>query len=409
MTPCRATIRRERINTMNRVLIMDDDSRVCTLLRRIAESQGFEAFAINNPALFADSFIGFAPDLIMLDLKMGAADGIEILQYLAHVKTGATIVLLSGVDHTIIESARRYGEAMALNITDICKKPFAGDEISEIFKRYFQTPLNAELEVTDISAEQLGQALENHNLFLQYQPIVSLQTGAVLAVEALVRWRDEIEHIVLPEHFIPLAEQTGLIGKLTWYVIETSIRECRSILWRNEEIALSVNIPGLLLNDLRFPDKLATLVDEFALPARRFILEVKNHRCLHEQNQVMNVCSRLRLKGFRICLDDFDRRSLTLISETKLPFTELKLNRKYIARLHEHSDAVTALRSALDFAVVHSLPVYVKGLDQQAKLDLLKTLNCAGAQGFQISYPLSDSGLDAWVDQHKLLRGKPAA
>jgi len=382
----------------NRVLIVDDDSRVCGLLKKVAESQGFEALAIDNPDLVEPSYQGFEPNLVMLDLQMGHKDGIQLLRYLANQKTEADIFLISGLHRDVILTAQKFAQILHLRIDKIYNKPIDIDSIASDLRSKYQDPYQPHQKESKASHQELAAAINQGNICVNYQPIIELVSEKVIAVELLARWRDEIDHLVFPDNFISIAERFGLIEKLTYLVLEIGLSEYTQHLQKNKNISMYLNLSSNLFYDLGIPDHLESLLKQYEFDPHRLILEVNNHVMFKDFTTTMDILARLRIKGFRLCIDNFDRRSLELIQNYHLPFTELKLNRMYVTRLKNDCERIPQIVSAIEFGKRLGLKISAKGVDSQQVLDQVKRLGCDTAQGFHISYPLTVSGLKAWCE-----------
>ncbi len=382
----------------NRVLIVDDDIRVCGLLKKVAESQGFEAFAIDNPGLFESSYQGFEPNMIMLDLQMGRTDGIQVLRYLADQETDAEILLISGLNRDVILTAQKFGQSLHLEIDKVYPKPINIDSITSVLRRKYQDPRQSYQKEGEPSHSELAAAIDQGNFCINYQPIIELTSEKMIAIELLPRWRDEIDHLVFPDSFISVAERFGLIEKLTYLVLEIALCECTPLLQKNKDIAMSLNLSSRLFYDLEIPDHLESLLQQYEFDPNRLILEVNNHVVFKDFTTAMDILARLRVKGFRLGIDNFDRSSLDLIQNFHLPFTELKLNKMYVTRLINDCEGISQIVSAIALGKKLGFNISAKGVNSQRVLDQVKQLGCDTAQGFHISYPLTVSGLNAWFE-----------
>lgn len=123
----------------NRVLIMDDDQRICRIIKRVADELGVESFATDNPELFETANLGFEPNVIFMDLQMQKLDGIELLRNLAKLHTNAAIVLVSGMDKSVLDTTEELGKSLGLAMAGILQKPIDIDKAIAIMERQFET------------------------------------------------------------------------------------------------------------------------------------------------------------------------------------------------------------------------------------------------------------------------------
>lgn len=385
----------------NRALIVDDDPRICTLLKRVAESQGYEAFAIANPDLFEDSYYGFEPSLILMDLQMNGQDGIQLLKFLAREHAGAPIVLMSGVKHDIIDSARMFATSVDLNIDTTFSKPFQPAELSEVLNRYYKAPRANEESTVKLDKPAITDALENHRFCMYYEPVVRFLDNEVCAIETMMRWRNSVNNDVSPEFVLDRGDDIDVTKKLTRFKIETTLLECSDILERENDMRLSISLFDAMFFDYETPDFIENLLGDYGIRNHRLTLNIVKSTVLEDYSAAMEIMSRLRLKGFRLCLDDFDRRSINLITDSWLPFTELKLSKRYIANLAKCEDNPAKLESLLKWSTKLGLTVYAKKLDSPETYKMLSDSGILAGQGDFICRPLCANGFSAWVDEKK--------
>ena len=202
----------------DRLLIVDDDSGFRNYARRVGEASGYETFITASAAEFKEKIRSWRPTVILLDLQMPGADGVELLRDLAEAKSAARILIASGVDTKVLEAAERLASERGLSMAGTLQKPvrlaLLRDELERL--REFEAPL---------LAGALAHAIANGELLLEYQPKLDCRTGQVRGVEALARWQHPTRGIVPPDKFVPLAEQSGLIHDMTDWVVASATRQ----------------------------------------------------------------------------------------------------------------------------------------------------------------------------------------
>jgi diguanylate cyclase (GGDEF)-like protein/PAS domain S-box-containing protein len=244
---------------------------------------------------------------------------------------------------------------------------------------------------------ELGRALDAGELVLHYQPKLDLQRGDVIGVEALVRWQHPREGLLAPEAFIPMAERTHLITRITATVLAQALEQ--TALWRAEGIALdvSVNVSARDLLDEGFADLVGGLLSEHEIPARSLELEVTERAVLEDSEEAAAALRRLSAIGVRISLDDFGSGLSALGRLRDLPFDELKIDRTFIAGIQADDRDLQITRSAIDLGHSLDLSVVAEGLESPGDWHRLAALGCDAAQGFALSQPLPADELEAWL------------
>jgi EAL domain-containing protein (putative c-di-GMP-specific phosphodiesterase class I)/serine/threonine protein kinase len=382
---------------LRRLLIVDDDARVCRLVKRVSEGVGFNTFATDKPTDFPIAYQGFRPDVIVLDLQMGQSDGVELLRYLADQRAEEAIVLMSGVDQRIIDTAARLGKSLGLNVVNVLHKPI---DINVL--RTELGPL-AEGTVTlgpggPLHEKDLERAILENRISVHYQPKIALKSGRVTGVEALVRWRQDSDELIPPDRFIPLAEKTGLIDALTQRVLETSLADARTWSEKWPELTLAVNLSPSMLSNLELPDRIASIVRSYELDPGRLILEVTESGAMNNPDETMEILARLRLKGVQLSIDDFGAGHSSLLQLYRLPYGELKIERSFVIDALDSQEAATIIHATIELGHRLGLKVVAGGIEDKLTAEWLAQLQCDVGQGNFFSAPLPSVEFLAWMD-----------
>jgi diguanylate cyclase len=242
---------------------------------------------------------------------------------------------------------------------------------------------------------ELRKGLSENQFYLEYQPIVHLRTNVVTGVEALVRWNHPRQGRVMPDGFIQLAEQTGLINPLTTIVIETAIRE-----WSQPPIVppltVAVNLSLRALQDPGLPRRIADMLAVFGVPPESLAFEITENILMSNPARSMDCLNRLRDMGVRIVIDDFGTGYSSLSYLRRLPVDQLKIDRSLIAGLLTGQDDVI-VRSTIDLARNLGLRVVAEGVESDEVYAKLLALGCDAAQGIFISAPASAAAIRQWM------------
>jgi diguanylate cyclase (GGDEF)-like protein len=243
---------------------------------------------------------------------------------------------------------------------------------------------------------ELRRALDQRELVLHYQPKVSLPSGEVCGVEALVRWEHPQRGLVPPDQFIPLAEHTGLIGPLTRYVLDVALRQGRRWMDEGRPLQIAVNLAARNLADPDLCDDVLTLLDAHGVPAHLLCLELTESAITTEPERALLLLTRLRAAGVSLAVDDFGTGYTSLGQLKNLPITELKIDRAFVGTMTtERSDGLI-VRSIVDLARNLGLTTVAEGVEDAATFTALAANGCAVAQGYHMSRPLSAEAFDRW-------------
>ncbi len=249
-----------------------------------------------------------------------------------------------------------------------------------------------------ITLAGLQRAAETGALFLMYQPKLDLRSGAITGVEALARWQHPKRGSISPSAFIPATEQSGLIDWFTEWALTTAVRQWAQ--WRTAglDLELAVNISALNLEHVCFPDVVARICAEKDMPSERLMLEL-TEGSTQEATRLMDTVSRFRLKGIGISLDDFGTGYGSLVQLRGLPFTELKIDQRFVADLLVSRDSRAITRGLIAMAHDIGLSVTAEGVEDQPTLETLQAFGCDKAQGFLIARAMTGDRFALWLAQ----------
>lgn len=365
-----------------RLVILDDEKDICDFVAQVASSCGFEVFSTTRPRKFLEHISSHPPAVVILDLKIPDMDGVEVLRQLAEMRISADILLMSGVGDRILDTAMRIGNERGLRMVGLLPKPIRLDELRERLNKISQSDTSA------VSDDRLKEAIVNDELVLHYQPIQNLQTGKIIGVETLVRWQHPGLGLLPPAQFLPLAEQSNLIDPLTNWVAAEALNQMAA--WQRAGIGLSLsfNISTINLADYRFPDRLEALCQEVGVEPGKIIVELTETATMQDAVQLMDVLTRVRLKGFRLSLDDFGTGYSSLVQLRRLPFSAIKIDRSFVSNMMSSADDTAIVETIIAMGQSLKLKTIAEGVETEETWHSLKAKGCVFAQGYYIARPL---------------------
>ncbi|MGI0152840.1 putative bifunctional diguanylate cyclase/phosphodiesterase [Pseudidiomarina sp. WS423] len=249
--------------------------------------------------------------------------------------------------------------------------------------------------------QALPKAVREQRLQLHYQPKLATATGTVVGVEALLRWRDEHLGVVRPDEFIPLAEQTGEIYRLTQWVISAGLAQLA--LWHEQghKLSLAMNLSALDLSSPSLVTELQQQAKQQGIAPAWITLEVTESAVMEDPTSARAKLQALRELGFKIAIDDYGTGYASLAQLKQLPADELKLDRSFIQELAHSEVDQTIVQSTLALAHQLQLQTVAEGVEDQATWQVLQRLGCTTVQGFYFSRPLAAAELELWLKQHQ--------
>ncbi len=250
-------------------------------------------------------------------------------------------------------------------------------------------------------AGELRHAIDSGQLEVHYQPKSDLRTGAVRGVEALVRWRHPRYGIIGPDQFIPVAESAGLIRPLTFMVLTHSVRQVRELqaLGYNLEVAVNLSVRSVL--DVNLPDQISQVLAAHDMAPSQLTLEITEGSVMADPSRTIGILGRLANLGASISVDDFGTGYSSLSYLKRLPATEVKIDRSFVAGMLTNDSDAAIVRSTVDLARNLGLRAVAEGVEDQATWDALADLGCDYAQGYFVSPPLPAADLRSWLLGHQ--------
>jgi diguanylate cyclase (GGDEF)-like protein/PAS domain S-box-containing protein len=259
-------------------------------------------------------------------------------------------------------------------------------------------------------ASELADAVDKGELRLDYQPKIDAHTSAVTGVEALVRWRHPTRGLLLPDVFVPLAEQTGMIRELTNWVLAKALSECAGWHRSGHRIPVAVNLSAATVHDPELMDAVATAVSRSGLPPESVELEITESAIMFDPEGALRSLEALVAYGVRLSLDDFGTGYSSLSYLQRLPVTAVKIDKSFVEPLLRDDTARAIVHAVVNLAHSLRLSVIAEGVDSGAVMEQLTALGCDALQGFYVAIPMSPDRLEHWISNHSgssSARGRP--
>ncbi len=399
----------------HRLLVIDDDKDFRDFYRTVAEELGIAVSEAGSVEMVMQQLGSCEPTIILLDLCMPDADGVEVLRLFSDFQCNASVVVASGRDERVLQSALRLGGSLGVRMIDFLQKPVGISDLEkalEVAARRFEidvgatkfalragwksSPNAANSDNPDIDA--LVEAIERDQLEVHYQPKITLATGLIDSCEALVRWRCPERGLVPPGSFIPLAEDAGMIGDITDIVVQKTIAQMAA--WKSQgfQLPVSVNLSPTQLTDLALPDRIAQMLAQAGILAENLVVEVTEQAAMADIASATDILTRLRLKNICVSLDDFGSGYSSLSEMYRLPLSELKFDRSLITDLDTSEDARIVVRALVALTKTLGVPVCAEGIETVETAEFLRSIECEKAQGFYFSRPLTPEAMADFLE-----------
>lgn len=244
---------------------------------------------------------------------------------------------------------------------------------------------------------ELRGAMDHDQLVLYFQPKIGMRDRKVFGVEALVRWRHPKHGLMYPDEFIPLAEQTGLIGPLSQWVLRNSLKLCRRMQKEKIELDIAVNLSVRNLQDPKFAAKVAELFRDAECMPEDIRLEITETAIMADPVRAFEALGQLSAMGIKLSIDDFGTGYSSLAHLKQMPVNELKIDKSFVMGMIADENDAVIVRSIIDLAHNIGIHVVAEGVADAQLYERLEAMGCDEAQGNYICGPLPLEELVEWL------------
>ena len=256
--------------------------------------------------------------------------------------------------------------------------------------RFFNSEMDREIKRRVKLAQDLHRAIQNDELFLEYQPQVDLGNRRIVGIEALLRWRHPELDIVPPSELVPIAESSGLIEEVGEWALQAACREAKSWQSRNlPALPVAVNISAVQLRDPRFVSKVSRILAKTELEPRYLELELTERVLMEGKENVERTLEALDDLGIRISLDHFGTGYASLDYLRRLPLSKIKIDQSFVQDLETNLKNAAIVGAVIDLAAKLDLQVTAEGVEAAGLVQSLIDEGCSEVQGFYFSRPVS--------------------
>jgi EAL domain-containing protein (putative c-di-GMP-specific phosphodiesterase class I) len=360
--------------------IVDDEPQVRSFVSKALTEAGFIPLEFSRVPEVEAALTLFKPEVIILDLSLGASDAIEMMRSLVASRFSGKILLVSGHKPATINEARKIGERYGLAMLPTLHKPF---RIEEIRKRLAHVT-----ESTGVATggTDLASALRNNWLELWYQPKIDLKSMEVCGAEALIRIRHPEHGIIQPSTFLPPAGDP-LYQPLTDFVVRRALADWSTFAawpsvgdkWSTKRLA--INVPASILQRADFIDNMRRhLPTHPQFPG--LIVEITEEEAISDPELAREMAIQLQLYNVHVSIDDFGVGYSLLARLNELPFAELKLDRSFVDKCSIDESKRSMCRTVVDLAHHFQLAAVAEGVETANDLKTLIGMGCDMAQGY---------------------------
>ena len=386
-----------------RALVVDDDPVARRQLSLLLTGLGVEeVLAVQDGTVaLAELARTDGIDLLLTDLNMPGMDGIEFLRRLSEVGYQGSLIIASGVEARLMQSAAELAHAKHLQLSGTLKKPATREALLALIVGQSTMPTTldpARPEPAEVSPGDILDGIRRDEFEVHFQPKVDASTLRTVGVEALARWWRNGKPI-RPDLFIAAAERHGLIGQLSEVLMTKAMLGGTRLVESGFPLAVAINLSASWLTDIRLPEFIVASLQATGFPADKLILEITETGVMADAHIALDIMTRLRLKGFKLSIDDFGTGYSSMDQLRRFPFSELKLDRGFVQGAAEKPSTRAILAASIEMAMKLNLVTVAEGVETQQDLDLVRGLGCDLVQGWLIAKAMSVEQLVKWLQE----------
>lgn len=265
---------------------------------------------------------------------------------------------------------------------------------------WFDRSMEREIQLRNELESGLRSALQNGQIIPFFEQQVDLSTGRIQGFEALARWQHPVRGIIAPDQFIPIAEDTGMIGDLSLTLMRQAMLAARD--W-DRTLTLSVNISPRQLRDAWLAQKIIKVLTETGFPANRLEIEITESSLFDNLALAQSIVGSLKNQGVRVALDDFGTGYSSLAHLRSLPFDRIKIDKSFVKSINENPDSAAIVYAILGLGESLNLPITAEGVETREVEARLSEMGCTKAQGWLYGQPLPACGVRRLLAERRLL------
>lgn len=386
-------------------MVIDDDASTLMTISKMLESVGSSEVTRCNSAREALDILSCGTaliDVVFTDLNMPDIDGIQLLRHFTGLGSNFGVVLISAEEPRLLESVHKLASQLNLHIIGKVSKPVTPNQLEGLLQNY--KPLKLDSATSPgamVCADEVQVALQNQQIQAFLQPQVDINSGKLVGCEILARWHHDEKGWISPTIFIGIAEKYNMISELTHQIYNQSLDHLAKAREAGFDFRVAVNFSRQVLNNLGLPEELASAIEKRGLTASDITIEVTESTVAKDMSVMLDILTRLRLKGFGLSIDDFGTGFSSLEQVNQIPFTELKIDRSFVHRACEDSASNAILESSVALTKLLKIESLAEGVEQIEDWENIKKLGCDIAQGFLVAKPMPIDALLEWAEENR--------
>jgi EAL domain-containing protein (putative c-di-GMP-specific phosphodiesterase class I)/ActR/RegA family two-component response regulator len=339
------------------------------------------------------------PDLVVTGLHFDDGDGFQLIRLLAERPQRPAVFVASRQQRAVIKAATALAAACGVPSAGVAEKPEDADAIAQAlrdFRPERRTPV-VKAVAPQLGKDELLSLFDRGALVPWLQPKVRIDTHEVVGFEALMRAHDEAGQLIMPDRLVASLSTHGLLDQATMHMARQTVDFVGTCLSEGYAISASINVAMQSLANLGFCQELARAVEAIALDPSWITIEITETDAMSDLAQVIENTGRIRMLGFNIAIDDFGTAYSSFFQLSRIPFSELKIERAFTKGLHADAGNQAIVRACAQLGDSLGLHVVAEGVETAAELESVRRCGCSQIQGYLVSRPMPAQTAYEWL------------
>ena len=399
MTDQNADLQQPTPAPQTRVMVVDDDLHIHAAIGMVLENGGYDHVSV-LPQKLEERLTTFHPSVIILDLSMPGFDGIEVLGLLRIHGYKGRVIVMSGSDRDLIETARRVGQSYGLRMGQGIQKPLRARDILAAVRS------DDEAAVTPGAMSDIARGFASREFHFHYQPKYDLRTASLVGFESLVRWEHPSKGLLFPDAFLAQMASGGFKSELARAALKDAVAQIEDWHELGATTNVSINVALEDATDPSFLLQLTAAVNSMSAPPACLTIELLESATELDLCAAAAALTRVRLLGVNVSIDDFGTQSSSLARLQHLPANEIKIDISFIANLKKFKQDQIIVRCMIAMARELGLSAVAEGIEDSETMQLLLDMGCIYGQGWHFgkAVPVAEATRVLQVQSHQSIR-----
>ncbi|EOD80917.1 hypothetical protein RN22_07745 [Grimontia sp. AD028] len=379
------------------VYVVDDNTEFTDVITQMLCETGYPTKGYNRGMDLLRFAAPTSNDVLLLDVHMPDKNGIALLKELSSFSIKPCVILLSGYDKSILNSASTFAQSLDFNVIGSLSKPFTRRVLLNMLEFAKQGKADKKkMEVAKVNPVDVEEAMDDDQLDVFYQPQINLRDGVVTSYECLLRWHHPELGLLSADQFLHTDLPDRIKLKLSLWVLNRVASDAEALVQLPHFKSISINVSASSLVTPEYQFRFNSLIAGTQLKPHQITLELIEREFLEGRQDVLDILVNLRIKGVGLSLDDFGTGYSSLSLFHTLPFSELKVDKSFTKTMLSNAQSLNIVRSCIDLAKRMELKVIAEGVESHDIYEHLQHEWCDSAQGYYIAKPMPLKTLMSW-------------